>query len=65
MQVAQSAACSKIYPMDHYDGGRAATEPEHFRRPDLHDAEHQRSEPSDDDVRAAALAIIALTTCSD
>jgi hypothetical protein len=61
---AQTAGTLTGYPMDHYDGGRAACEPEHFTRSELGWAVRPRSEP-DDDVRAVALAIIALTHCSD
>jgi hypothetical protein len=51
---------SKAYPMDQYDGGRAASEPEHFDGPEV-----DTTELDDDEIRAVALAIIALTTCSD
>lgn len=63
MQAIQSAAPGKTYPMDNYDGGRAADEPEHFRRSELGWPLRQRTAPDDDDVRTLALAIIALTTC--
>lgn len=53
------------YPMDRYDGGRAAAEPEHYRHSELGWIVQPRTEPRDDDVRALALAIIALTKIDD
>lgn len=63
MQAIQTAPARKTYPMDNYDGGRAAAEPEHFRRSELGCPLRERTKPDDDDVRTLALAIIALTTC--
>lgn len=62
MQAIQ-AANDRTYPMDGYDGGRAAAEPEHFRRSEAGWPRRAHAAPGDDDVRALALAIIALTTC--
>ncbi len=50
------------YPMDRYDGGRTASAPEEFRTSVLSWIERPRAiQPSDDDTRALALAIMALT----
>lgn len=65
MPAIQTAAIAKTYAMDSYDGGRAADEPEHYRRSELGFIARRRSGPSDDDVQAVALAVIALTTCGN
>ncbi len=61
MQAVETAAARKIYPMDNYDGGRAASEPEHYRLTELGFIAQARTEPDDDDVRTLSLAVIALT----
>jgi hypothetical protein len=54
------------YPMDRYDGGRTASEPEEFRTSVLSWIERPRAiQPSDDDTRALALAILALTSADE
>jgi hypothetical protein len=65
MPAIHTASIAKTYAMDGYDGGRAADEPEHFHRSELGLIARRRNEPSDDDVRAVALAVIALTTCGN
>lgn len=49
------------YPMDAFDGGRAAAEPEHVRTSELGWIVRPCTAPDDDDVRALALAVMALT----
>jgi hypothetical protein len=54
------------YSMDRYDGGRTASEPEEFRTSVLSWIERPRSiQPSDDDTRALAMAILALTSADE
>jgi hypothetical protein len=54
------------YPMDRFDGGRAANAPEEFGASVLKWVERPRTiQPSDDDTRALALAIMALTSAKD
>jgi hypothetical protein len=63
MQANQSVRPA-TYPMDNYDGGRAAAEPEHFRKSELGFARRPRERVVDDDATALALAIINLTYCN-
>jgi len=51
--------------MDTYDGGRAAAEPEHYRKSELGWMRQWPTDPKDEDRRALALAVIALTSCAD
>ena len=54
------------YPMDRYDGGRTASAPEEFGTSVLSWIERPRAiQPSDDDARALALAIMALTSADE
>jgi hypothetical protein len=54
------------YPMDRFDGGRAASAPEEFGASVLRWIERPRTiQPSDDDTRTLALAIMALTSAKD
>ena len=54
------------YPMDRYDGGRTASAPEEFSTSVLSWIERPRAiQPSDDDTRALALAILALTSADE
>lgn len=46
---------------DSFDGGRGACEPEQYGTTELGWLVRARHEPDDDDARALALAIIALT----
>ena len=48
------------YPMDNYDGGRSACEPEHFRRSELGFVVRRSRGLRNDDDGALALAVIAL-----
>jgi hypothetical protein len=52
------------HSMDRFDGGRAPSEPEHCRISELGWPVRPRTDPDEDDVRALALAVMALTTCS-
>ena len=57
---------SNRYPMDRYDGGRTASAPEEFRTSVLSWIDRPRAiQPSDDDTRALALAILALTSADE
>lgn len=61
----QARAGESRYPMDTYDGGRAAAEPEHYRKSELGWMRQWPTDPKDEDRRALALAVIALTSCAD